>query len=612
MRQLARPRHLAIALLLIAPVAGCQSESRLGVAPADAAPADATPSPDASTKDGPVSPDAPAQDLPEAGTATGGMGGGGGSGGGGSHGGGTSDGGIDQGVVLACVPNSAPQVAEAPMRRLTNFEYDNTVRDILGDDSRPATAMLPFDASRFQAISGVSSLLVDGYHGLAHDFATKATKDAAAIQALSKCDLALEGEAPCQKKFIETFLLAAFRRPLEPADTTDFDAVFAKGRELAGGFAGGVRAVVEVALQSPEFLYRIEFGQPVDPALPSVTRLTPYETATRLSFLLWGSSPDSVLRDAAAAGKLQTKEQIAAQARRMLADMHAHDVVRNFYLQLLKLDDPRVLETLLVPDNAPTFTAEMPGLLLKETSAFIDEVTWQGPGDFQTLLTAPFTFMNGRLAQFYGASGISGDTFQKVPIDPTRRAGILTQASVLAAGSVPSRNSPMVRGLLILQQLLCVTLPEAPAVVPPPRPPLAEPSTTRQKFEYEVSDPSCRGCHRDIDPLGFAFEHFDRFGLWRDIENGLAIDATGEIYKTDAAGKFNGAVELIARLAQSRDAQNCYVGNWMRYGYGREPTTQDACSVRSAQDAFTQSKGNVRELLVALTQTDAFLYKSAP
>jgi hypothetical protein len=604
MRQPARQRHLAFFLVLIATATGCEIRTRLGTDPTDAAR-----SPDASPPDGSAAPDAPSQDLApiEAGTAPDGAGGGDVTHGGG----GTPDGGIDQGVVLACVPNSAPQVPDAPVRRLTNFEYDNTVGDILGDFSRPATALLPFDGYQFQIASGVSSLLLDGYHQLAHDLAIKATKDAAAIQSLTKCDLAAEGEAACQETFIDTFVPSAFRRPLEPADRTDFEAVFAKGRELTGDFAGGVRAVVEVALQSPEFLYRIELGQPVEPALPSVARLTPHETAARLSYLLWGSSPDIVLRDAAAAGKLQTKEQIAVEARRMLTDSRARDVVRYFYLQLLNLNYPGVLESLASAANSPPFTPQMPALLLKETSDFIDEVTWQGAGDFQSLLTAPFTFMNAPLAQYYGVSGVTGEAFQKVAVD-ARRGGILTQASVLASGSSLVRHSPVMRGLLILRQFLCLTLPDPPAVVPPLLPPLPEPSTTRQKFEHHLSDATCRGCHRDIDPLGFAFEHFDRFGLWRDAENGLAIDATGEIYRTDAAGKFDGALGLIARLVQSRDAQNCYVGNWMRFGYGRAATSQDACSVRLLQDAFAESKGNVRELLVSLTQTDAFLYRSAP
>lgn len=607
MRHLARHRTLVFALVLIAPAAGCEIRSRLGAAPADAAV-----SPDAAPPDGAASPDAPDPDLNpfEAGPASDGA-----SGGDASHGGGIVDGGIDQSVVLACVPNSAPQVAPASMRRLTNFEYDNTVRDILNDTTRPATTLLPFDGWFLSPQSeAVSTTVLDGYHQLAHDLAIAATKDAAAVQSLTKCNPAVDGEAACQKKFIETFVPVAFRRPLETTDSADFDAVFSKGRELTGTFAGGVRAVVEVVLQSPEFLYRVELGQPADAALPGVVRLTPHETAVRLSYLLWGSVPDAALRDAAAAGKLQTKAEIAAQAQRMVADVRARELVRYFYLQLFNLNAPGVLTGLVVPPNAATFTAEMPALLFRETSAFIDEVTWQGPGDFQALMTAPFTFMNGRLAQFYGVSGISGDAWQKVAIDPNRRIGILTQGGVLAATSFATRHSPVIRGTRILQRILCVNPePPPPNVITLP-PDITDPSklTTRQKLEMHLTDPTCRACHKDIDPLGFAFEHFDRFGLWRDTENGLPIDTTGEIYKTDAKGRFDGAVELATRLAQSRDVQNCYVGNWMRFGYGREPATQDACSVRSLQDAFAQAKGNVRELLVALTQTDAFLYKSAP
>ena len=154
--------------------------------------------------------------------------------------------------------------------------------------------------------------------------------------------------------------------------------------------------------------------------------------------------------------------------------------------------------------------------------------------------------------------------------------------------------------------------PPPPASVAAVKPPDTIPAnaTTRQRFEMHSTDPVCAACHRDIDPLGFAFEHYDAAGLWRDTENGLPIDATGEIFKTDAKGKFNGALELSERLSQSRDVQNCFVGKWMAYGYGRKETPDDVCTRQVLENAFTKSKGNVIELIVALTQTDAFLYRS--
>ena len=388
---------------------------------------------------------------------------------------------------------------------------------------------------------------------------------------------------------------------------------FDTGLTLGGDFASGVRAVLEVALQSPEFLYRPELGQPAGATLPGLVRPTPHEMATRLSYLLWGSMPDAALDDAARSDTLQTKEQIAMQARRLLDDPRARDVVRAFYFRLFGLGVPGAITSLATPDNAAAFSADMPALLLNETSAFVDEVTWKGPGDLQTLLTAPFTFMNGRLAQFYGASGVSGDAFQKVALDPTRRAGILTQGSVLSATSHVNSESPVFRGISVFERLLCQDLPPPPsgAILPDPNVDVSR-LTTRERYETDLANASCASCHKNIEPVGFAFEHFDQFGRWRDRDNGKLIDATGEIFETDARGTFDGPIELIARLVQSHDAQNCYVRNWMRFGYGRPLALEDACSLQFLQGAFAQGKGNVRELLVALTQSDAFLYKAAP
>ena len=141
-------------------------------------------------------------------------------------------------------------------------------------------------------------------------------------------------------------------------------------------------------------------------------------------------------------------------------------------------------------------------------------------------------------------------------------------------------------------------------------PPLSTTLTTRERYQQATSPAICTACHRHIDPVGFAFEHYDAVGRWRDAENGRAIDASGEIFETDARGRFDGAVELAQRLAASQDARACYVGKWMGFAYGRAETADDACSRRLLMDAFAASNGNIPELLVALTQTDAFVFRA--
>jgi len=458
---------------------------------------------------------------------------------------------------------------------LTRFEYNNTVRDLLGDASHPADALPPDTGTRFADADTMSTtdLLVYGYHLLAHQYALDFTKDDDAVIALTGCDPVAVTEDTCKVTFIVKFVGKVFRRPVNAGDVADFLAVFASGKQLGGDFASGVRAVVEVALQSPEFLYRVELGDPAkgtDPPRPSA-----YEMASRLSYLLWGSPPDATLLDAAAREELQTKGQIAAQARRLLGDPRAHDVVLQFYLQFLGVGDSGLVGHEF--DKTRDLPADLGKLYTDETKHFLEDVTWQAPGDFHTLLTSHFTWVNEPLAKVYGLPGVTGDAFQRVAVNASQRGGVLTQGSFLSITSPePTRTDPLVRGTWVLDEMLCTPSPPEPADV----------------------------------LLGRAFEHYDGSGLWRDTENGSPIDATGEIFKTDAKGKFNGALELSERLSQSHDVQNCFVGKWMAFAYGRQENPDDACTRQLLQDEFAKSKGNVIELIVALTQTDAFLYRS--
>jgi hypothetical protein len=281
--------------------------------------------------------------------------------------------------------------------------------------------------------------------------------------------------------------------------------------------------------------------------------------------------------------------------------------VSYFYFQLMQLHD---VDLSLLADENEGFTPELGQLFFEETRRFIDEVTWQGPGDLATLLTAPFTFLNGPLAEFHGIDGVSGDDFERVDLDPERRAGLLTQPSVLSSTSYGTLGRVTLRGRLVLEQLLCVDLPAAPeshsqtflANLP------AEP--TRSLYEANLVDPSCSvTCHQLTDPLGFPFLNYDAVGRWQDSEFGETIDASAEIDLGDVSGTYIGARELAEALAASRDVRDCFLNKWMVFAYGREETPDDACTRQVLTDSFDASGGRVRDLLVALTQTDAFVYR---
>ncbi|HEX2873520.1 MAG TPA: DUF1592 domain-containing protein [Polyangiaceae bacterium] len=505
---------------------------------------------------------------------------------------------------------TAPAPGAAPLRRLTRFELNNTVRDLLGDTSRAADALPPeLKGNGFNndaASLTTSRVLVDGYHTVAQALATQVASTPARLAALATCDLAAQDQDACAKTFIANFGRKAFRRSLTDAESATFYRVYQAGKE-GTGYVDGVKAVIELALQSPQFLYRIEHGT----ALPgqAVWRPSGAEMATRLSYLLWGSLPDEALLDKAAAGGLDSKEQVLSEAKLMLESPKAHDVVRYFTSTLYGIAGLDALER--STELFPTYTRSLGPLFRQETERFIDHVVWEGAGDFSTLFSAPYTFVNGPLAAFYGLPGVSGDAFQRVERDPSKRLGLLSHASVLASTTPGSRNNPVVRGKFIYEELFCEHVPSPPVGLNVKEPPADPTRTTRERFSAHREMEPCKTCHAMLDPIGFGLENFDGVGLWRETENGKPIDASGELPDVDVAGPFNGPAELAQKIAGSADARNCFADRWLAFAYGRVLSDGDACTRAQLESAFRDSGGNVKALLLAATQTDAFLYMPA-
>ncbi len=489
----------------------------------------------------------------------------------------------------------------SPLRRLTRGEYNSTVRDLFGDQSRPADGFPPeekhsgFDNSAEGR--SVSSLLAEGYLTAAERLGKSATSQ---LGMHLPCDPASSGEPTCLDKFLDTIGPRIWRRPLEPAERDNLTRAFSEGRLAT--FADGIEAVIQVMLLAPQFLYRVERGLP---AAGGHVRLGPYEIASRLSYLLWGTMPDEALFAAAQSGALSTPQDVAAQASRMLADPRAAATVLGFVGQWLSLDE--LIHMFKESAVYPTFKADLPPLFRQETERFFDHVIWKGDGTFRSLLTAGFTFVNARLAGFYGMKGVTGD-FQQVSLPPGQRVGFLTQAGLLAAQATPKQSSPILRGKFVREQLFCTELPPPPPGVAATEPPLDPKLTTAERFALHRNDPTCSGCHQLIDPIGLGFENFDGVGRWRLAEGGKMVDARGEILGTDVAGPFDGPVALATKLAGSKDVSDCVVTQWFQSAYGRAPTPRDACSVDALRSSLARSGGNIRDLLLALTQTDAFLF----
>jgi hypothetical protein len=490
----------------------------------------------------------------------------------------------------------------SPIRRMTRFEYDNTVRDLLGDTSQPARDFAPEEqANGFD--NNAAALVVSGLLGEQYLKAAESLSTAADLAKLVPCDPTVDGELACATHFVKSFGKRAYRRPPDAEQVDSLVQVWKEARSEAS-FEVAIRTVLQAMLQSPYFLYRVE--RAVNDATPpsageTTVPLDGWEMASRLSYFLWATMPDDALFAAAEKGELATPAQIEAQARRMLSDPRARAVVADFHDQLFDLT---TLDTVTKAD--PAFTDAVRADLKTETRLFLDDAFWRD-GRLDTFFTAPWTFVSAPLADLYGVTGAPASGFVKVATDPSRRAGLLTQGTFLAVHARPDQSSPIHRGKFVREKLLCQPIPPPPngAKLNAPAP---DPDTsTRHRFEQHESDPVCASCHHLMDPIGFGFEHYDPIGRWRDVDGKTPVDATGKILDAyDVNGAFDGAIELQERLRRSGQVRSCVVTQWFRYGYGRDVSTLDRCTIQALGASFAKSGYDLRELLVALTQTPAF------
>lgn len=514
-----------------------------------------------------------------------------------------ADAGADARTQALC-KNISPGVA--PLRRLTQSEYNNTVRDLLGDTSSPANAFPPDqkvgDFSNTAVALTVSPLLAQSYETAAEQLATTAVGN---LSTLSSCDPAATGETQCATQFIQTFGQRAFRRPVTQDETTTLLALYQANRSGAD-YKNGIQSVIEAILQSAPFLYRPEFGVPGG-AQGGVVPLTSYEMASRLSYFFWGSMPDDALFAAASGDQLRSPAQIAMQAARLLADAKAQPAVSQFFGEWLGVDS--IANAPKDPVTYPEYTSDVRTAMQQETLAFVDWVMWKSDAKLGTLLTAPVSFLNQSLAQVYGVSGVTGTALQQVQLDATQRAGVVTQGAVMAILAKPDRSSPVLRGKFVREKLLCQTISPPPQNIVITPPSVMPGVSTRQLFSMHATVEPCKSCHSLMDPVGFGFEHYDGIGRWRTLDQGQPVDASGTLTASDVNGSFSGAVDLAHKLAQSQEVSDCMAVEWFRYAMGRGETTDDACSLQSLKQGFTKSQANIRDLLVLVTQTDAFLYK---
>jgi hypothetical protein len=531
--------------------------------------------------------------------------------GGSDRGSGASDAGSDGGSDGGVPEGECAAIPAAGLRRLTPMQYRNTIRDLFGDpEFEPSYA----DLAPITTELGVRALRSDAELVLAR-------RDGWTTPVFP-CDTSGAADDACVEAFITDFGRRALRHPVTDAERAGLRATYdAALAEL--GFADAMDATLAAMLQSPSFVYHFEVGAPVEGS-PNLRRLDDHELASRLSYLLWDSLPDATLFAAADAGELGTEAGLRAQVERMLADARTDTKLQHFVSQWLQLDGGLLHfpleETTKDPELFPQFGPALQAAMRTEIEALVRKVFFEQDGDFAALMQSRDAYVNRTLAEIYGVPGpADDDTWAWVELPADQRAGLLTRSAFLTVYGTSRAQSPIRRGVFVLEEVMCIALSDPPPnvnntpvdggeTVDEDGNPIVR--TIREETELRTGGDSCQNCHAVINPVGFAFEHYDALGGWQDDElvSGLPVDASGQLFG-DVEGAVQGAVQASERLATSVQVRECFADRWSELALGVEGDALDPCTQRDVRDRFVET-GDMRELLVTLVTSDGFRYFS--
>jgi hypothetical protein len=476
------------------------------------------------------------------------------------------------------------------------------VADVFGPDVM-RTEALEEDETNEEFLSmgaakvGTSERGVEQYHAAALDLAERIVDNAGAYPVLAGC-VPFEPKSACIADAIEHFGSRLWRRPMHEDEIARIAAVTEAATEADPvHWKLGMSRAIAALLASPNFIYVAEVGE-IDPAT-GVRRYTGHEIASRLSYMLWNSTPDDELLRAAAAGELVTADGVRAQAARMLEAPRAADLATRFFGESWGVSGLDVTDK--NTDFYPEWTPELVDAYLTEFDLFLRDLS--GDRDILELFTATSSFADATLAAIYGASS-DASSFEPFAL-PDTRAGLLTSGAVIAAVSPSDRTSPTHRGVFVLEKILCVEVPPPPANVDNvlQQPSSEEAATLRDKLEQHRADPACAGCHSLMDPLGFTFEHFDTLGRYRDVDNGVPVDATGELEDQI----FNGMGDLAAFIATDPRTTACLSERLYTYAAAHAPNKSERDVVEALTEELRKHH-RFKELVIALVASDAFRF----
>ncbi len=404
------------------------------------------------------------------------------------------------------------------------------------------------------------------------------------------------------REILDRFTSRAFRRPATGAEVDRVMGLYEQARENQENFESGIKLACSAVLVSPHFLFRGELQPEPDNPL-AVHPVGEYALASRLSYFLWSTMPDSELMDLAKKGRL--RKNLAPQVSRMIAHPKSAALVDNFASQWLNL---RLLDV-AAPDRKkfPSYDNRLRDAMREETSRFLRHVV-QANRPVTELIDADYTFVNQPLAEHYGIDGITGDDFVRVSLKNTPRGGLLTHGSLLTLTSNPTRTSPVKRGKYVLDNLLGAPPPPPPPNVPELKAGEELTGTLRQKMEQHRDNVLCASCHARMDPIGFAFENFDAIGRWRDLDGKDPIDPAGELVSGE---KFAGPDGLMRILAGSRRAEflHCLAEKLLTYALGRGLEYYDQPAVKKILVHMEKQGSTFASLVQGIVDSVPFQYR---
>jgi hypothetical protein len=499
----------------------------------------------------------------------------------------------------AVAPERSGEVVFLPagVRRLTNAEYERTLSTVVGADEH-VSDKLPPDV-RQDGYTPNSDQVVPSAWGarleaIAREVAHRTVAER--LDALVPC--AHSRANTCAAELVDVLGRRAWRRPLESSERALLLAAFAAGAET-GGFADGAEAVLTALLQSPSLVYRTELGAGGMPG--TVITLTPYEIASLLSYTIRGGPPDDTLLEAAASGTLLLPAVREQHARRLLALSDTRQHFRRFVLEWLEIDG--LGRTAKSSDLFPEYD-EARDHMVEETTAFADEVMVYAGGSVRALLDARFASVDPSMARFYGLKTWG----PRASLAGTRRAGVLQQASFLAAHAHEDVTSPVKRGDFVLRRLLCVRVPRPSEVgIDTVFPPPSHAKTTRERFSSHSENPACNGCHERIDAIGYTFESFDAIGAARTTDNGKPIDSRARIDVEGESLSFGDSLELAQWLARNPNVSDCYMRQAFRYFTGQSDPRVEAELVALTRALPEKLSGDLFEGLISFVRSDLFV-----